>query len=376
MKKNTSYLALAMAAAIALSSCSKKENSAENTEIARKEAMAAAPTNIKVKLNILGATQTYAEDATAISQVPELKDLKLYFVASKVAGEPIVKIEKGDINQITTGQTFQNIPGSADMIYIIANNSVAAIDSSALTTQAQVKADLDKITFDVSHQGNFISAVNLVGNGAITVVTGAPSTATIDIQPAAARIEIDQISAKTGTPHELSSFDLSGIFINKTFTKFGSLTNVVGTADVDHTTPTDFDANGVFTTTHSAFCDILTGKGKAAYVPTKSSATTWAYYVAPAATPSVILKIDNAIEKAAANNGVTYGANQYITITKFQDAQGKAITTFDPAKVYHIDNIAFDGNNLAPLPNTPSVVDVIATVTIKPWTEAKTTVVL
>lgn len=390
---------IALAAFAALSSCKKDT---VQPEPAKQELANTATKTVKIKLNINGS-KTYAESAPASTKTPALNDVTLYMVATTVNPDAIVKIVAGVPADLTgAGQTITNVPGSVDKIYAVANSAV---------TLQKIKANPATLTelatelVDVNVQKDPLTAVNLLGNGAVTANATTPGQmdAMVDLYPATARIEIGKIAGKT----DITKFDLEGIFVTNTFLHKSVVNEVFPTTNAVAKTAKEATANGVVNydpsntavfASKAAFgfdqlADDITGAtGKLEYTPA-TAGQVWGYQVlagskdvAQAWTPATMPTVTNGVNAASGvpvivvklNNvettqGTTPTGTEYLNIAKFIDDKNQPITHFEEGMVYSIEKIEFDESNLASKPATPSAT-LIAKVTVHPWTEAKTTI--
>ena len=362
MKVKFKY-AMAMAAALVLgfSSCSN-DNEKDAVESASKD----------VTIHVSNPS-TYAEEASAVDQRPDLNDLNVYFI-----GAGVIK-KKGTMTsaEITAGKTFTDVPGSATKVVIIGNATALASPSVSTIALNDPESKLNTLMFEQSKQTDPTTDVNVYGDATIGGTVGA-ETAAVTMAPAISRIEIAKVEAKSeaaGAAIELSGFKLAGIYINNTYMECGTdyETLPADAAKVlNYGQEEDIWTDGTYPT---RFKDEWTSPTEAtSFAP--ATGTKWSYYVMPVvadkgttidgatqkSVPHIILKITDA--KA---EGYELPNPAYVTVKELQ-VGGASLTVLARGKVYSIAKLSIAGENLGARPERPAMQDVLVTAEITPWT--------
>lgn len=374
MKKNFKFLMIIAILLIGFISCNNDNEASPNESI--------NPKSVTVKVKI-GETATYSEGATAVGVTPDVNDLKLFFTD----GTNILDVKTATVGSITSvaGETFTNVPGAATKIIIVGN--ATALTSPTLPTTG-TEAALKTAMVEIAKQTHPKTAVNVQGEGAISVAAGVYSAA-LHIYPAVSYMEITQVTAKSsanGAQYPLSAFKLTGIYINNTYTKLGMDKSTLPTgADI-----LNYGQNATqWSTAYPArFCDLPVNPAtELGGITTTKAPTTagqkWGYFVvSPLANkgttidgslqtsvPHIVLKIENATTSVS---GVVLPSPAYITVRSLKNG-ATALTALDAGKVYSIASIDIAGENLAAKPETPAKTDINVTVTVHAWTSVAVT---
>lgn len=318
---------------------------------------------------------TYAEDASAVGVVPDMKDAEVFFFASGI----IKATGTMNLAEIASGKTFTGLNSGVDKVIIVANTNL--LSSPAIPTTITTEAQLNAIMLDHSAQTHFQTGVNLQGSATITGTTNV--TVNVDIYPAIARYEIGEIKAMPAASNPklpLRSFKLTGIYINNTYTKVSLDYNTVSTVAAEilnyGTTATQW-TDGTYP---AAFKDEWAVAGVTAgsiFAPT-TIGEYWSYFVMPpvankgttidselkTSVPHIILKLEDAIVEDGLA-GYPHPKNPgYITITKLKKG-GTYLDNLTRGEVYQIATIEIDGADIDdPEPKTK---DVEVNVIVKPW---------
>lgn len=374
MKKNFKFLMIIVILITGFISCNNDNETSPNESI--------NPKSVTVKVKI-GETTTYSEGATAVGVTPDLTDLKLFFTD----GTNILATRTATVGSITTisGETFTNVPGAATKIIVVGN---ATVLTSPILPTTGTEAALKAAMIEISKQTHPKTAVNLQGEGLISVTAGV-YTAALDIYPAVSHIEIAQVIAKTsgnGAQYPLTAFKLTAIYINNTYTKLGMDRSTLPTG-VDIL---NYGQNATqWTASYPArFCDLPVGPATELGGTTTTKAPTtagqkWGYFVVSplinkgttidaavqSSVPHIILKIENAVTSVS---GVVLPSPAYITVRSLKNGV-TALTALDPGKVYSIASIDIAGENLSAKPETAAKADINVTVTVHPWTDVTVT---
>ena len=305
--------------------------------------------------------------------------------------------------------TITGVPSSAEYLYFMANikTDVGQVFPAVEgTTSADARLRIDRL------QG---SAQNVPMSGlspAFTMTSPNNYTASVEITPIVARIELGQVTCQNvtiGSPisTDITGYKLSGIFINNVnqyvrldaTPYLNSPVNIVNQAgwSTDYaayftnnvnfphyaggspTAPNDWTAN--------AFVDYCTPissglsfypdatNGSTIVPPTVTPKPAWAYQVCPSTVPTsgqttpvgdiphIILKLT---EVQYVNNPL--GATTlYVVVSKYKDStSNNNILEFKRGNVYRIDNLVFNQTQATNKPYDSNI-SVTCSVTVKPW---------
>ncbi|GAB6123782.1 hypothetical protein [Dysgonomonas termitidis] len=366
MKTNFKHAIIAATALLlGFSSCSNDDANAPADDLPKK--------SVTVSIAV---PSTYADEATAVGVTPDIAEATVFFVGGGV----IAEVGTLTTAEVTSGKTFPDVPGSVTEVVIVANTATIAT-SPAITTIAanDPLSELNELLFQQASQTHPKTGVNVFGRATITGGAGA-YTANVMLVPAISRYEIKEILADPLAAIPLTSFKLTGIYINNTYTQIGTdyVTKPTSTANILSYGKSDaIWTNGSYP---ARFKDEFTGvTGATSFTP----ANRWSYYVMPVKSlvvgttidgvaqsviPHIILKIEDATAA-----GYSFPSPAYITIKDLK-VGGAPLTQLEPGKVYSIggsatgDGIKIGGGNLAPDPETNATENIQVTATVTPWT--------
>lgn len=284
MKVNFKYVMLAAALSMGFAGCSESNNDGEQPVVN------ANTHSVNVKIDVKGGTR--AVGTTAIGVTPTLTDLTLFFVDNTLGVVNDVQAGIPATILAAPGQTFSNLPGGTNCVYIVGNltNVASALISgiAAGDPEAALKAALINVQGQQGAGTPSYEHVNLYGYTAYAVAPNATSVSiTSVICPAISRLEIAKVEADQTAPasDRISSFDLDGIFINNTYREIGIDNVTYGPAIAYTNTDPIWGAPATYP---AAYCDqpaSMTGMNQ--YIPGGVNAR-WAYYVAPAAKQNAL----------------------------------------------------------------------------------------
>ena len=366
MKKNFKYVTMTAAALVlVLSGCSKEETGRVED----------SPKSVTVRVQNLS---TYAVATPASGSMPVLYDLNVYFI-----GSGVIK-DQGTMTtaEATSGKTFDDVPGSATKVVIIANAGELSSPNVASIATYDSENKLKQLMFEQSVQSYTAATdVNVYGTAPITGAVGSEA-ANVSLAPAVSRIEINSVGASTTANVQLTSFKLTGIYINNTYTQCGT----------DYTTVPTLPA-GILNYGKDAV-SFTNGSYPARFKDEWSAASVtagdlfspgvgnrWSYYVMPVvagkgttidavvqtSVPHIILKIEEALAP-----GYTFPSPAYVTIKDLR-VSGTSLTALEKGKVYSIGSILIGGENLAEKPEFPANQDIMVTTVLNPWDGQPTT---
>ncbi|MBF0647873.1 hypothetical protein IR083_03450 [Dysgonomonas sp. GY75] len=355
----------ATALLLGFSSCSSDDESGPKVDN--------SPKNVTISIS---APSTYADEASAVGVMPDVTDVTVFFVGAGI----IQEVGTMTTAEVGSAKTFTNVPGATTDVIIVANAATVATDDAINTiSQYNPLSKLNELMFVQANQTDPDTAVNLFGSAAITGTSGA-YTANVILTPAISRYEIAQVSANPAANIVLDSFDLTGIYINNTYTKLGTdyVTTPAPFGDI-----LNYDATNAIWTNNSypaRFSDeFTTFSGATSYAPTD----LWSYYLMPvkasagegttiggvpqSVIPHIVLKIENATAI-----GHIIPSLAYVTIKDLK-VGATSLTELAPGKVYSIANIAIGGENLSAKPETNASEEISVTATVTVWTEETVT---
>ena len=313
------------------------------------------------------------------------------------------------VTDLTSGYQIQNVPGSAQNVYVLANLTGAwtpvGTPYVGKNISAFLGANLSVVALKDASGGT--TEIPLSGVGAI-VPDATDYKADITVAPVAGRIEFNKIImpvsvSDNGTGH-VTEFTVKNIFINNYF----ATSTIGGTAPALNTGTVPVnngavvanykvgDSPGTYPTSAvSALYDVLgvtvddqtdlLGDAKH-FGAAAGSSKTWAYnLLAPtiagstaitsAQFPHIIVELTvDAVDDVAYNDYVD--ETWFLTVSHFVPSTVANPTVadylkFEPGKVYQLDatyGLSFDLEDLFPTPEPEDTTKkVTATVTVRPW---------
>ncbi|WP_300699478.1 hypothetical protein [Bacteroides sp.] len=304
--------------------------------------------------------------------------------------------------------TISGVPSSAQYLYFMANikTDVGQVFPAVEgTTSTDARLRMDRL------QGN---AQNVPMSGlspAFTLSSGNYYTASVEISPIVARLEIGQVTCENvvaGSPisTDIISYKLSGVFINNVnqYVRLDATpylnnpVNIVNQASwaTDYATyftnnpnfpyyaggspsaPSDWTANAFADYCSPAaaglsfYPDATNG---ATIVPTVVPKPAWAFQICPSTVPSsgqttpvgdiphIILKLTD-VQYVANPLGAT---TLYVVVSKYKDSvTSDNILEFKRGNVYRISNLIFNQTQATGKPYDANIT-VTCSVTVKPW---------
>lgn len=305
--------------------------------------------------------------------------------------------------------TISGVPSSAQYLYFMANikTDVGQVFPAVEgTTSADARLRLDRL------QGN---AQNVPMSGlspAFTMTSSNNYTATVEISPIVARVEVGQVTCQNaiiGSPvsTDITSYKLSGVFINNVnqyvrldatpylnapvnivnqagwstdyATYFNNNVNFPHYAGGSPSAPNDWTANAYvdYCTPISAGLSFYPDATNGATIvpPIATPKPAWAYQVCPSTVPAsgqttpvgdiphIILKLT---EVQYVNNPLG-PTTLYVVVSKYKDSvTNNNILEFKRGNVYRIDNLVFNQTQATGKPYDSNI-SVTCSVTVKPW---------
>ncbi|MDR1883561.1 MAG: hypothetical protein LBR26_12390 [Prevotella sp.] len=409
MKKFFNYLALALVLALGTAACSNADVDAPVDE------SATGDRSVKLKVIIPGSS-TYAGDEESYNaKKPAITDAIIFFVDT--LGQTIKRKQIVPFAQITTltstGVTVDGIPASANAYYILGNvtdDAESTASNGALTNEAggvsivddvaegDALSVLKTIMVKIENQVGPTAKIVLLGKGEYVPQGSGIGLLQATLRPLVSRIEIAKVTADqtVAADDKVTSFDLTGIYINNTYKMIGidpaqypSLsTNAIAYAYND----------AVWTSIYPADYHIaLSETSGTSYTPSG----VWGFNVVPAqkknptgsnyigntilvdiegsgvsrphgAVPLIVLKLENVQVNGASISPTT----KYVTVSRYKDnTTTLPIDFFKNGYIYAIGDIKFSAKHLVDSPTSPSpgaASDVYVVVDVKGWEELDT----
>lgn len=306
--------------------------------------------------------------------------------------------------------TITGVPNTATTLYFIANIKTSAEQTYPQadgTTSADARLRIDKLQANATN-------VPMAGQSSnFTPSTGNVREASVVLTPLVARVEVGQVTCQNqngaGQPTvtaDITGYKLSGVFINNIHQSVllagtpylvGSPIDIKAQAgwasgwgsyftDINvvfpyyvggnPAAPSDWVANSMLT-----YCAPTGGNAMTFYPDVNNGSTStdpgvtpkmaWGYQVCPstafvpnatADVPHIILKLTNVeyVDNPLAET------TKYVTVTKYIDSNGAAVTEFKRGNVYRIQNLTFTHNEATDQPYQENIT-VIATISVAPW---------
>lgn len=217
--KFKSILATALAAVVALSSCSKEENNVNNDNGETK------PMTLTIKNNDLNGG-TRGVDNVIDSKVVTLKTGWVLFmegdeISQKLEIAAAAADGKVTAAQLAAGYTIEEVSSSVNKVIVLANLDSKHTSVGSATDLTTVKWALADIQANTD-----LSSVALFGQGVCeekTVSNEQTMVASVIVAPMASRIQIPGVTLAGDF-----TFKLAGVFINNVYTSFNGLGAVDG----------------------------------------------------------------------------------------------------------------------------------------------------
>ncbi len=383
MKTKHIFYGLALSSVLSFASCSKTEI---DTTTGTDPSASGEP--IKVTLSVGGATKGASSRTAAdfTDNTPDLINGRVFFIDATGNVLESYEIVADDITS-ETGQDFTGVNPNAQSVYIVGNH-IEITDADSKLQAATTLTALKSTGIEIStQQDNYLEAV-LVNT---TSTTDTYSTYDAIIYPdteaatensyyakvllgaSLSRIQVADIST---TDTRITSFTLSGIYIDNHYTEFTTSTDGVSTGD-KFTVEQDATQLGNNTGMYDQYSDGISDGGDLMVEATDATAgaTAWGYQVpatvAPTTdnetnVPSIIIHLTDVTYTDSSGKPQTK-EDAYITVTSYTNADGE-IVNFEAGKVYNIPtgSFVFDLSNLDDEPNAQDS-DLTIFVEVKDW---------
>lgn len=364
MKAKFPFLAT-LVVALGLMSCSENNDLPVDTD----------NQSIYLKIGNIESAQTRSEStAVPTTEAVTLTDGYIYFITAQDGIKEWYKIASSDTSDvankvITTsdlknGFKFSNVSGEVSKVYIVGNPNLGSSEATTMEgfkTLSELKAG---VNISISSQ-NDVQDLTIVGEGGVTAVLEGAETdkqAVVSLTPLCARIEVGAIKV-TGT---ITDYTLKGIYVNRFYAN-KTLSNVFANLQNEESTDNFGVAGTGVYNTYQTMCDQdATSIGnKISLTTSPKTGNVWAYQFFPggAENPRITLKLSGITSSVASES---YPDPQFVNIRGFLNSTGKAITTFAPGTIYHINEVSIEKNNLTQLPD-PEDINLWVTVKINTW---------
>lgn len=367
LKKIKYFVIILLGVLSVFSSCSKDYADCGNGEI--KEL------TIKAYVGASQSTRTAGASATGVTA--ELHDLKLYFTN----GTNVLSIQDADPTVITSasGETFK-VPAGVTQIYAIGNTLALGNASLLPTTVGGTIADVKATAIKMDEQSDTETGVNLKGESATFTVDS--KNITLDIAPVTSRLEVVSVNSSNAVKVPLTSYKLTGIYINNTYTEFAlnETTLPSGSAVVNYGKDVAAWTDGSYITFFKD--EDSAGLGGNGVEKKLSNSEVWGYFtpatianenplvatkpgtiidgVQQNAVPHVILKIEDVVTES----GVIMSGTYYVTIKGYKNGS-IPVTNLSAGNIYSMV-VDFGAEHLSTSPEDPNK-SLTVKVTIKPW---------
>jgi len=359
--------------------------------------------SVVLKLDLSGnATRAVATPTTGTTKELIFNDGYLFFVNDfdaitkrieiKPAGYvPSLTDDQVIITSLTTGggHEIEGVPGNSTKVYMI-GNIPADVTVPAIGDIKDVQAL--SIAVGTQNDVNGTTTVSLYGTGPITdyaTPVDNRKQAVIDVEVIAGRIELSKLTALAAG--NIKSFKIDGVYINRYWPSITLDGKAATTALVNNNVTSSFPVTAAGTGTPYEGLKLHDGYGDTPLASTDNEAVpatgkAWVYNVlAPTAKlsdadtdaferPRIIVRLSDIVLKdPTASTG--YDVPMYLTMRLKTAAGTGEIASFDPGKIYQIDEVEFDENNLYDAPEKATI-SVNVTVTLVDWTIVSSGVIL
>lgn len=362
--KNFKY-AFLMAAAIVLgfSSCSNDEDGGITGDNSKPKS---------VFLKIEQGPATYSESSVVGDQTEvNFSSGELFFTNG--AGEILkhytissADTDAGNISMtdVKSGVSLKNLPGAISNVHVVGN-----VPSGVTLAKTGNISVVKNTVLGVAEQSD-INKVNLYGTSAL-VDKGTTSseknneyTATINLAPTVARIELTEITGGG----DIQSFKVAGVFTDNFYKEASMEGKTAAAALIDN--GADADIFKIPSTVYDVFAnntiyDWYTTGLLAVNKVAKPGSGVWSYNVFAETTGTAVPRIVIRLENVVTTQGDQ--GTQFITIKGMKDDSGK-LATIEAGKVYSISagKLLFDETDIAEKPNQ-NLIDVEVKVTLATW---------
>jgi hypothetical protein len=318
-------------------------------------------------LPIMADTDSGTDYATSSGATLNIKDLKLG-TAVEITGVP---------SNSTQVYVVSGLPAANFFDAVGAATNVSAYLAAAYDVE-------DAYDSETSTLGG-VRTVPQIGSGIIVHDGSAYAdqfVAAVDIYPAVGRVELTQLTGKTG---EITSFKVQGVYVNNFFetisldgtpASYVPKDNGSTTAEYSGTNPGYYE-NKPWVYDEHASTGWESAGGVLKFEKTSDSGEVLGYNLLARQLgstdhyfPHLVIEITDVVCVDSDNHNLYKDKTWYLTITNVVAHDAVQIednwVKFEAGKVYQIENLPFELGNLSPVPE-PSDKKVTCTVTVKPW---------
>jgi len=355
--------------------------------------------SVLVKLDLLSGTKSRAVTSPTTSTTKELifESGHVFFTAAAGSITKYYEIlpdggitnlanRKVTITDLTTGIEITDIPANSTDVYMIGNIP----DDVDVPTTGNISV-VQALAISVGTQNHSGGSTKVSMYGAGDIVdgsTGDAKQAALDVEVIAGRIEMNKLTSSSSG--NIDSYSVDAIYINCYYESIaldGSANPTTGVNNGGEISNYPIAESGSGTPYdglklhdwHELSLESVTKEA----VPATGKA--WVYnLLAPTtkitsddafALPHIIVRLNNIKLTSDDAAKETYADPMYLTMRLKDKDSGKEITSFDPGKIYQIENVVFDETNLYDTPEKATI-DVNVTITLVDWTIVSSGVIL
>jgi hypothetical protein len=358
MKKLT-IMALVATAAFGLAGCAK-EHSTQN----------GGKAGLSVKLNG-GSTNVRSIEAPGVDQTVATVGLPedgFYGFIYVVSNAGVAEAHELVVSEAMSaeGQFLGDVDLSST-VYVVANVPMEQRDEfAALSTLVDIKAAESAITTQKDYTTVALANRDAIEEPVVDPDGDGEALVNVNLTPLISRLELVQVRGLNATNGDITSFDVTGVYVDKFFRSFrwdgqGSYLYNMGT-NPDYSQIVDFGMGD----------EALKSSG-AGTIAIPGGTNVWAYNVPSGGMPMLVLKVQNVLIDNDKNttielaNGTTVNAfaqTFYLTVTGYT---GMAETEFLRGNIYKVGAIEFDVDDLKYLYPNPEDVQLTVTIEVDPW---------
>ena len=391
-----SMLTAALLLATLFTGCSKEDG---------EERPSSNDQSVLVKLDLRNGTKSRAVAAPTTSESKELifESGHIFFTAAAGAitkyyeilpdGDASTDLANGKvtISDLTNGFEMTDIPSNSTRVYMIGN--IPGSLEIPTTGNISVVQEL-AIAVGTQNHSNGSTKVSMYGIGAIMDSTNPEHVgdvrkkeAALNVEVIAGRLEMNKLTCSDN----IDSYNVEAVYINCYYPEI----TLGGSADpltfVNNEeklanypaavsgSETPYDGLNLHdwhvVPFQSVTKEVVPATGKAwvynLLAPTKKMGGNTDNF----ARPHIIVRLNNIKLTSDDAPKDTYDEPMYLTMRLKDQETGSEIASFDPGKIYQIENVEFDETNLYDTPEK-STIDVSVTVTVVDWELVSTGVIL
>lgn len=320
--------------------------------------------DLKVRIANVGVKKRSIDTPAQASQIT-LENGIIFVLNSK--GDVTYK-EAINTTQITgVGQVLAQQVAKTDKVYIVANLTEALttkLNTAANLTLTKINEELLSIASTVGADYTKATLANSDAQSKAIIVSSTDATATVsvNISPVYSRIELASVEGSAGTDNTLSSFDVMGVYVTDYHMQY-TLGGLFGGSIYEQKQSLDFSNVDNAMKNEGVWSSAATGTADV-YSVIPEAGKSWVYNSPAGGLPRLIVKLKNIVGEMG---GLALDPTNeyYLSLTSYSKS-GVAITKMERAKVYRLEKIAFDLNQIAEKPNEDQVTLTVK-VTVVDW---------